>query len=102
MKFDINELIEKYQDKELFDIIVELTREVEYLDKLWRKTDKKAPYVYQLEKYREYAGDFLYFLNTGGTPAGIGLEGLKHFLPIIQNLVNKGNFKETVLDRFKL
>lgn len=102
MNFKIENLVSKYQDKEFIDIISELTNEVNHLDKLWvnRKKHKEIS-EYQLEEYRKYAGDFLFFLNTGGTPARIGIDGLKKFLPIITNLVDKNQLKKDVLERFR-
>ena len=102
MTFDLEKLVDKYKDKSYIDIIVELTKEVQHLDNLWIKpklvpTDQR----YELEKYRDYAGDLLYFMNTGGTPATIGLNGLRRFLPIISNLVEKGQLTKDVLDRFQ-
>jgi hypothetical protein len=102
MTFDINNLVSKYQDKNFIDILSELTKEVNHLDNLHRNIKKhKDISEYQFQEYRKYAGDFLYFLNTGGTPAGIGIDGLKKFLPIITNLVDKGQLKKDVLERFQ-
>jgi hypothetical protein len=104
MQFDKNDLIKKYINKDLFDIIYELSSEIERLDKLHLNINHKSNRhlsAYQLREYREYAGDFLFFLNSGITPAGIGIDGLKFFLPIINNLVDKGQLKQSVLDRFQ-
>lgn len=102
MTFDIDNLVSKYKDKDFIDIVIELTKEVQHLDNLWKNHHKhKEVSAYELERYRKYAGDFLYFMNTGGTPAEIGLNGLRHFLPVINNLVEKKQFKLDVLDRFQ-
>ncbi len=103
MTFDINNFIHKYKDKNFIEIRTDLTEEVKYLDNLLRNIKKhKDISEYQLQEYRKYAGDFLFFLNTGGTPAGIGIEGLKKLLPIITNLLDKGQLKSDVLERFQL
>ncbi|MCC6570134.1 MAG: hypothetical protein IT274_00805 [Chitinophagales bacterium] len=66
------------------------------LDRINQNPKKyKVSSVYDFNEYREYAGDFLYFLNTGGKPA---VKVLVFFLPVIKNLVDKGQLKESVLE----
>lgn len=102
MKYEINNLVLKYQDKDWIDIVVSLTQECKNLEILHDNIKRhKDISEYDLLKYKKYAIDFLYFLNTGGTPAGIGIDGLKMFLPIINNLVEKGQMTSDVLKRFQ-
>ncbi len=101
MEFEIESLVKKYKDKDLPVIWSELTSEVIHLDKLFSKyRPKHNSSDNGLKEYREYAGDFLFFLNTGVTPVGIGIEGLRILLPVIKNLVEKGQLKKEILDRF--
>lgn len=100
MEYDIKKLVLKYQDKNYAEILTELTKEVTHLDQLYAKL-KRSEYDNGLTDYRTHAGDFLFFINSGAVPAGIGLSGLKLFLPIIVNLVDKGQLKPEVLNLFK-
>lgn len=102
MEFDINELVERYKAMDFLSIHQDLAREVNRLDVLAQRPAKgRNDYAhYKMMEYRKYAGDFLFFLNTGVTPNGIGLEGLKIFLPVIQSLVDQKQLKKEVLDRF--
>lgn len=101
MQFDKNQLFEKYNNKDLFAIISELSAEVTYLDNLYCNIKRhKDISEDQLLEYRKYAVDFLFFLNTEKTPSGIGIEGLRNFLPVITNLVGKG-LEKSALAIFK-
>ncbi len=96
MNYEKEDLLNKYKDKNFIEIISELTDEVKHLDRI--NQNKKAFKItsdYQFTEYRDYAGGFLYFLNTGGKPAG---NVLNFFLPVITNLVNKGQLKKEVLE----
>lgn len=103
MEYEIEELVQKYQDKDIIELRESLTAEVKELDRIYFYPGKYKHISsdHKFMKYRDYAGDFLCFLNTGITPATIGIEGLKHFLPIIRNLVEKGQLKKEVLNIFK-
>ena len=100
MIYDLNNFVLKYQDKEYINIIIDLNKEVQHLDALYSRL-KKNEYDNGLVAYREYLGDFLFYLNSGVVPAGIGKKGLMMFLPILENLVQKGQLKSEVLDLFK-
>lgn len=103
MAWEIKELIKKYQDKDFIEIHKSLTTELKELDRIYFYPGKYKHISsnYKFKNYREHAGDFLFFLNTGMIPATIGLDGLKRFLPIINNLVNKGQLKKEVLNILK-
>ncbi|MGE6220429.1 hypothetical protein ACQKCH_11430 [Nubsella zeaxanthinifaciens] len=100
MKYDLNDFILKYQDADFLTLIVEVTKEVRQLDARYMRL-KRNQYDEGLGYYRDHVGDFLFYLNCGIVPAGIGLKGLQKFQPIIENLVNKGQFKPQALDIFK-
>ncbi|MGV3704527.1 MAG: hypothetical protein ACO1NU_04030 [Arcticibacter sp.] len=100
MKYDINDFILKYQDADFLTLIVEVTKEVQHLDARYMRL-KRNEYDEGLGYYRDHVGDFLFYLNSGMVPAGIKLTGLQKFLPIIENLVNKGQFKPEALNVFK-
>jgi hypothetical protein len=103
MAWEIKELVKKYQDKDFIEIHKSLTTELKELDRIYYYPgkDKHISSDYKFKRYRDHAGDFLFFLNTGMVPATIGRDGLKQFLPIIRNLVKKGNLDEDVLNIFK-
>lgn len=100
MKYDINDFILKYQDADYLTLIVEVTKEVQQLDARYMRL-KRNEYDEGLSYYRDHVGDFLFYLNSGMVPAGIKLDGLQKFLPIIENLVTKGQFKPEALNVFK-
>jgi len=100
MKYDLNDFILKYQDADFLTLIEEVTREVKYLDARYLRL-KRNEYDDALTYYREYVGDFLFYLNTGVVPVGIKITGLHKFLPIIENLVSKGQFRPEALNIFK-
>lgn len=100
MKYSIENLTLKYQDKSWMEIIDELSKEVRALDRVYNKL--KYPLDYEGERisaYRKYAGDLLFYLNCGVIPAGIGIEGMQNFIPIIKNLVDKGHLKNEALNK---
>ena len=99
MPYDLNSLNKKYKDKNYLEIVHHLSLEVMGMEKIISKIPKNDKY--RFEDYFNHAGDLLYFLNTGAVPGTIGLEGLRLFLPIFQNLVAKGQLKESALDCFK-
>jgi hypothetical protein len=102
MNYQISDLIVKYENKDLKDIKSSLISEIRELDEIHNNITKhKNIDVYDFSKYRDYAGDFLFFLHQKVTPATIGLKGLSFFLPIIKNLVAKNELEESVLERFK-
>ncbi len=103
MAWEIEELIRKYQDKDFIELHKSLAKEVKELDRIYFYPGKYKHISsnYKFKRYREHAIDFLFFLNTGMIPATIGLNGLKQFLPIIKDLVKKGQLKEEVLNIFK-
>jgi len=101
--YNIDEIVTKYLGKDYLTIHLELSMEVVHLENNHRKI-LKHPRVseYKLVKYMKYAKDFLFYLNTGGIPAGIGIAGLNHFLPIINDLVEKGQLKQEALSIFRI
>ncbi len=101
MDFDLNNLIERIKDKDFIEILDDLVKERTYLKRLSLSDVKKAgKSEYKFSQYKDHIGDFLFFLNSGMTPATTGLDGLKKFLPVINNLVEKKQLKPEVLDRF--
>ncbi|MNR44041.1 hypothetical protein D3C85_1627340 [compost metagenome] len=100
MKYDLNSFVEEYQDKDYITILKDLNKEINHLDVLYSKL-KRSEYDYGLTEYRKHVGDFLFFLNTGVVPNGIGIVGLKIFLPIVQNLVQKNQLIPKVLNLFE-
>ncbi len=82
MDYLIKSFNEKHKNKTYHHLIIDISEEVAYLDRI-----KKDFYT---TKYHQYIGDFLFFLKTGIEPAGIKAEGLKLFLPVINQLTGKG------------
>lgn len=99
MNYDLNEFVLKYQDKDYITILSDLNKEVVHLDNRFVKL-KRNEYDNGLSDYRKHVGDFLFFLNSGVVPGGIGITGLKIFFPIIKNLVDKNQLKPEVLTVF--
>lgn len=97
MNYDLNNFVQKYQDKNLGEILSFLFREVPHLDRLHAKL-KRNQDDGGLIFYRAHLGDFLFFLQSGVVPAGIGKDGLALFRPILENLVQKNAYKPEVLD----
>ena len=100
MIYDLNDFILKYQDADFITLITQISKEVQHLDALFMRL-RRNEYDNGLTYYREHVGDFLFYLNTGVVPAGIQITGLEHFRPIIENLVNKGQFRPEALNIFK-
>jgi hypothetical protein len=86
----------KYLGKNRLDIQIELSDEIDILDKRYKKNELDD----EAKNYRTYGGEFLFFLNTVVVPANIGISGLKDFLPIITELVNRGDLPANVLVPF--
>jgi hypothetical protein len=100
--YNVKDLIANYKDKDLVRIIDELSTEVRRLDIVYTRNYKKKGFpIWRLEEYRKYAGDLLYFLTMGDIPSSIGIEGMRAFTPVIENLVLKGQLMSTVLDKLK-
>jgi len=97
MNLDLNYFIDKNLNKDLIELIIDITKEVDSLKK-W-KCPKDLEY--SKEKYLDTIGDFLQFLNTGTIPAGIGINGLKKFKPIITYLANGKGLTKDVLVIFQ-
>lgn len=92
-KFDVECFVDNLKDKNLVEVFNLTTNKVNELDivSLYskkRKLDCNIS-VYKLQNYKEHIGDFLFFMQTSIIPSSIGIDGLKRFLPIIQNLVDK-------------
>ncbi|KIQ22765.1 hypothetical protein RT99_06645 [Flavobacterium sp. MEB061] len=100
MKYDLNSFVEEYRDKDYINILKDLNKEISHLDVLYLKL-KSSEYDYGLTEYRQHVGDFLFFLNTGVVPNGIGIVGLRNFLPIVTNLVQKNQLKPSILNLFE-
>ncbi|MEQ7802238.1 hypothetical protein ABDJ41_20750 [Pedobacter sp. ASV1-7] len=97
MNYNLNTFVQKYQHKDLGEILAFLFREVPHLDGLYAKL-KRNQDDGGLIFYRAHLGDFLFFLQNGVVPAGIGKDGLALFRPILENLVQKNTFKPEVLN----
>ncbi|PRD56741.1 hypothetical protein [Sphingobacterium gobiense] len=99
MNYNLSDFISKYKDADYITLITEVPKEVQQLDarylRLKRNEDDNG-----LTYYRKHVGDFLFYLNTGVVPSGIQITGLREFLPIIEDLVRKGQFNATALDIF--
>lgn len=100
MEYDLQQFITKNKDKDWHILIVEIPKELRHLDEKYSKL-KRNEYDNGLTNYRKHVGDFLFFLNNGIVPAGIGIEGLKNFLPIVEKLVAKNQLIPKVLDLFR-
>jgi hypothetical protein len=99
--YSIDDYINSVINKDWLTIIDITEKEVRKVDAIWLKTNQKKPNYYQIRRYRELVGDFLFFLNCRIVPAGIGKEGLKKFEPVIKSLVDQGCFLPAVLDLLK-
>lgn len=100
MDYNLEQYILKYENADYLHLLEQTTKEVEHLDKIYlniKKNHDDDGLIY----YRKHVGDFLFYLNCGVVPADIGLNGLKKFLPLITNLVKKGQLKKEALEIFK-
>jgi hypothetical protein len=91
---ELDNIVEKYKDKELFEIITELQREVSRL----KSTKGRA------EKFNDYinsAREVLFFLQSGVKPSGLTSFEFNKIKPMVEKLVEKGNLKKEILDYFE-
>lgn len=92
MEIDI--IIEKYKDKELFDIVFELENEVSRLKEIKGRNQKWTNYI-------NSSKEVLFFLKSGIKPVAMKDFEFKKMKPMIENLVEKGNLKKEVLNYFE-
>lgn len=95
--YNLNYFIEQIQGKDLEAVYLTLQEEISSLDVVSRTIKNNDPMYDNFLEYRKYVGDFLFFLNCGVVPAGIGKDGLKKFSPVIIHLVEIGALTEPVL-----
>jgi len=97
-KYAIENIVTELSGLDFIDVLVKIKEEVKGLELI--KIDRKNADYYSYSNYKKYCGDFLYFLNTGSVPVGIGIDGLRLFLPVIKSLASKGQLKKEALDLF--
>lgn len=52
---------------------------------------------YDLERYKEHIHDLAFLLHNKIVPGNTGIEGLKIFMPIINNLIEKKQIDKSYL-----
>jgi hypothetical protein len=100
--YDINKFIERIKDMDYVQILTEAQQEV-------YRAESGTSGVKGAVKKREsgalgYAADIkglIFFLSSGIKPFGVSDYIFYSFKPIIQNLVNKKQFKPEALEVFK-
>ncbi len=99
MPYNVNDLIEKYKDSTISQILTFLPVEVEQLDAKWIKLkDNELAANRNLNDYRNHAGALLFYITSGGVIPFKPDADMKKFIPIVQNLVEKGEVDQIWLD----
>jgi hypothetical protein len=100
--FDIAKFIEKIKDMDYAQILVEAQQEVYRAESGTSgiKGAVKKREAGALEYAAEVKG-LIFFLSSGIKPAGVSNHIFYSFKPIVQNLVNKKQFKPDALEVFK-
>jgi hypothetical protein len=61
----------------------------------------RSPYREQKAKYKALLSGFLDFLKAGVRPVDLGREDFQLFRPVVEALVQSGQFNPTALDLFE-
>lgn len=102
-RYDISKFIDKSMDMHYFEFKKYLKDEFKHADNIYVKTKiKDKDREIEIRNYWKYLGDFMYFINTdfNNVPAGIGMDGLKVFLPLLESFVQKKQLNKNVLKVF--
>jgi hypothetical protein len=91
---EIDNIVDKYKDKEFFDIIFELEKEVVRLKLIKGRKQHLTDYI-------NSAKEVLFFLQSGIKPAGISDWEFRKMKPLIEKLVEKGNLKKEIMGCFE-
>lgn len=97
-QYNLDNLVSELSGKDFIELVVYLNKKATHLEKI--KIDRKSHEYDRYSAYKKHVDGFGYFINTGGVPHNIDIEGLKLFLPIIKYLVSKGQLKKEVLELF--
>ncbi len=101
MYYNMNKFLERVKDKDLHEI-TQLAQNEVYLTELGTSGVKGA--VKKRESGAlEYASDLkalIFFLGNGIRPHGINESVFQSFKPLCENLVEKKQFKSSILDIF--
>lgn len=98
MDFKIDDFIREAKTKAWLELIEHCEKQLNWLDKI--SFSKKSPYKereYEILKYRDFIGEYLFFLRYGIKPGGMKDADFQRTKEITVELVNKKNLKEDVL-----
>jgi hypothetical protein len=98
MDFNIDKFIAEAKTKTWFELIQHCESQLNWLDKI--SFSPKSPYKereYEILKYRDFIGEYLFFLRSGIKPAGMKEADFQRTKEITIELVNKKNLKEDIL-----
>jgi hypothetical protein len=98
MDFNIDDFIAEAKTKTWLELIAHCEKQLNWLDNI--TFSKKSPFKekeYQVRRYRDFIGEYLFFLRSGIKPAGMREDDFQRTKEITLELVNKKNLKEDVL-----
>jgi len=99
--FDIRKFVEKIKEEDLPEIIEKTSREAKRIEnKSFNKKGAKRARKEGSIEYLENLKGLLFFLKKGKKPDSVSDEVFQKYRPIIKNLVQKGELKKEILEKF--
>jgi len=102
MKYDVSAFIKKYSVLNAGQILKDLTVEVTNLETAWRYVKANTTEYRELEIYKDCADSLLFYLNTRVIPSPKTAHDMQALVPIIKNLVDRGELSKTMLDKISV
>lgn len=96
--YDLSDWISRNMGKSFIDVYAESQKEYAILERIESKKKNTDRDYHKFRNYKSSIHGFLFFLNSGGNPAG---SSLLPFIPLIKNLIENGYLKSSALDVFK-
>ena len=93
MDLDLNHFTERNKEKDIIELTGIIQSELYQLKRL-RITEDNS---YDVERYKEHIHDLVFFLQNRIIPGNTGIAGLKIFMPIIYNLIEKKQIDKSYL-----
>lgn len=93
MRKSIERISNKYKGTDLIDIIDQLNKEATRLKQIRSRSEDQREYLNATK-------EVLFFLGSGMRPAALDQESFMAMRPLIQSLVDKGQFKDEIMTHF--
>ena len=98
-QYDFQRFLSSISDLGLPLMLKEASLEADSLENGIKWVDRQ--YKYKAEEYLRLLKGFVFFLREGIKPGGVSEEEFRSFRPAIEKIVDKGQFKPTILDLFE-